>query len=155
MSDPKINASTPIGKIYNDRFTRHLNHLNGDTESNFDSYFACFIDGVNDVSSNNDSDSFSSHDESVLDSGVRSGFKVYTNALYDEDPNDDQLMFCQDVQQGSLHGVINPLFEEHMELLDLVENDLNTDTLSYFYKRLGASSSECDGKTIDEIAFHD
>ena len=84
-----------------------------------------------------------------------SEFKVYTNPLYGEEFDIDQLMFCQDVQQGSLHGVINPLFEEHMELLDLVENDLNTDTLSYCYKRSSGSSSECDGESIDEIASHD
>lgn len=92
-NDPKINALVPIGKIDDNRFTRHLNHLKGDNESNFDSYYACFIDGVNDVSSNDDSDSSSSHDESVLENGVRSGFKVYTNALYDEDLDDDRPIF--------------------------------------------------------------
>ena len=57
-------------------------------------------------------------------------FEVYTNALYGEDCDDDQPIFCQNIRSESLHGVINPLFEEHMEVSDLVENDFNDDTLS-------------------------
>ena len=64
-------------------------------------------------------------------------------------------MFFQDVQRGALHGIINPLFEEDVNSSDFVENDLNTDTFSYCYKRSDVSSSECDGSNIDEIAFHD
>lgn len=149
-NDSKVDALAPIGKINNDRIIRHLNHLHDDNENNFDSYYACFVNEVNDVSLNDDSDSPSSHDQSVLDSGVRSGFKVYTNALYGEDPDDDQLMFFQDVQQGSLHGVINPLFEENSEFSNLVELGINDDELSYCCEKSVYSSPECDSEYTNQ-----
>lgn len=42
---------------------------------------------------------------------------------------------CQNVYQGDLHGIVNLLFEEHVEFSDLVNSDFNVDTLSYYYKK--------------------
>ena len=85
-----------------------------------------------------------------------SEFKMYTNALYDEDIDDDQPIFCQNVQGGSLHGVINPLFEEDMEVLDLVELDANGDTLSCYCDKSACSSlSICDSDSNLNVAFDD
>ena len=154
MSDPKIDALAPIGKINNDRFARHLNHLYEDNESNFDLYSTCFIDGVDGVSSCDDSD-FSSHAENFHEDKMGNGFKVYTNTLYDEDCDDDQPIFCQDVQKGSLHGIINPLFEKHMECSDLVEDEFNDDTLSYCCEKSDFSSFVCDRECSDNVAFDD
>lgn len=108
-SDSKINYSAPIGNINIDLFARHLSYLDEENDNRIDLISICSIDGV-DVESSYSSD-FSSHANNLHKNEMGSGFKVYTNALYDEDLDDDQIMFCQDVQQGSLHGVINPLFE--------------------------------------------
>ena len=97
----------------------------------------CLVEEIESESSY--SSDFSSHAESLHEDEMGSEFKVYTNALYDEDLDNDQPIFCQDVQKGSLHGVINPLFEEDMECSDLVEDDFNDDTLSYYCKRLDCS----------------
>ena len=64
-----------------------------------------------------------------------SEFKVYTNALYDEGCHDQQPIFFPNVQRGSLHGIINPFFEEDLEVLDLVGLDANGDMLSYCYRK--------------------
>ena len=134
MSDPKVNVSAPISKMNNDKFGRHLNHLYEDNESNLDLYSTCFVDGVDGVSSCGDSD-FSSHAENFHGDKMGNGFKVYTNALYDEDCDDDQPIFCQDVQKGSLHGIINPLFAKHPKFSNLVEPGINDDESSYCYEK--------------------
>ena len=69
------------------------------------------------------SSDFSSHVESFHEDRVGSEFKVYNNALYDDACEDEQPMFCPNVQRGSLHGVINPLFEVDMEVSDLAGLD--------------------------------
>ena len=98
---------------------------------------------------------FSSHAGSLHEDEMGNGFKMYTNALYDENPEDDKSIFWQNFQRRSLHGVINPLFEEDMEGLDLANDVFNDDTLSYYCKRSDLSSSKCDGESIDEIASYE
>ena len=66
-----------------------------------------------------------------------SEFKIYNNALYDA-CEDEQPMFCPDVQRGSLHGIINPLFADDMEVSDAMGLDANLDALSYY-----CSESDC------------
>ena len=75
-----------------------------------------------------------------------SEFKVFNNALYDGDLDDSQLIFCHNVYKGALHGIVNPLFEEHLEVSDLVELDVNVDMLSYCCEKLECSSSICDSE---------
>ena len=91
-------------------FTRHLNHLDEDNESNVDLYPTCFIDEVDGVPSCDDYDSFSSYTKSVHDNDVRNYFKDFTNPLYDEEFDVDQHITCYNVYKEALHGVINPLF---------------------------------------------
>ena len=80
-----------------------------DNEENVIMDTICLVGEIECESSN--SSNFSSYIEGLHDDEMGSEFKMYTNALYDEDINDDQPIFCQNVQRGSLHGVINPLFE--------------------------------------------
>ena len=150
-NDSKVNASTPIGKINNDRFARHLNHLHEDNESNFDLYSTCFIDGVENESAC--SPDFSSHAESLHEEKMGNDFKVYTNTLYDEDCDDEQPIFCPNVQRGSLYGIINPLFEEDMEVLDLVGLNANGDILSYCFNESEYCSSICDIEFSNNITI--
>ena len=84
-----------------------------------------------------------------------SEFKVYTNALYDEGCDDEHLIFRPNVQRGSLHGVINPLFEEDMEVSNLVGLDANGDTLSYCCNKLEYCSSICDIESSNDVSFCD
>lgn len=147
-NDFEVNASAPK----DDLFARHLNHLDRDYANNIDSYFACFVDGVNGLSSGDGSNFSSSYVESVHDSDVRNGFKVYTNPLHGEEFDVDQYITCPSVYKGALHGVINPLFEEHMEVSDLAKNKFNDDTLSYYCKRSDCSSSKYDNEYDHDIA---
>jgi hypothetical protein len=88
------------------------------------------------VSSCDDFEFSSSHAESVHNRDVRNSFKVFTNQLYGEEFNVDQHITCYNFYKRALHGVINPLFEEDMECLDLFENEFNDDTLSYLSNTL-------------------
>lgn len=86
ISDFKTNASTPIDKLKNDWWSSHMNHLSEDNASNIDLYSTCLIDEMDVVSSCIDDSKFSSsHSESIHDSDVRNGFKVFTNLLYGEE----------------------------------------------------------------------
>lgn len=152
-NDSEVNVSAPFGKINDNWYARHLNYLHEDNDRNFDLYSICFVDGV-DVESSYSSD-FSSHAEILHEDEMGSELKVYTNTLHNEDCDDDQPISCQSVQKASLHGVISPVFEEDMECLDLVEDCLNDDTLSYYYKRLDFFSSRCDSDYDDDVASHE
>ena len=72
-----------------------MNHLSEDDVSNMDLYSTFLVDEVDVMSSSDDDDSnfSSSHAESSHNNDVKNGFKVYTNALYDEDFDDDQPIF--------------------------------------------------------------
>lgn len=130
-----------------------MSHLDEDNENNIDLISICSVDGEENESSYDSN--FLSYVASVCDNTLGNGFKVYDNSLYDEDCDENQPIFCQDVQKGSLHGVINPLFEEDMEFPYLVENEFNTDTLSYYYEKSDVSYSKYECESIEEIASHD
>ena len=49
--------------------------------------------------------------------------------------------------------MINPLFEEDMEFSNLVEDEFNGDTLSYYCNKLDFSSSICDGEYSNDVAL--
>lgn len=132
-----------------------MNHLRENNESNIDLYATFFIDGVDVVSSCDDSDFSSSYAKSVHDSGVRNDFKVFTNPLYGEYFYVDQHITCYNIYKGALHGVVNPLFEEHMECSDLVNADIDDDMLSYYCKRSNCSSSRCDNENDNDVASCD
>ena len=105
-NDFEVNASAPKDNW----FARHLNRIHKDNATNIVLFSTCFIDGVDGVSSCDDSDFSSSHAESAHDSDVRNGLKVFTNPLYGEEFDVDQHITCYNVYKGALHGVINPLF---------------------------------------------
>ena len=65
------------------------------------------------------------------------------------------LFFFHNVQKGSLHGIINPLFEEHLEISDLVELDFDDDALSNYYEKLDFFSSSYDNDCERDVAFND
>ena len=98
---------------------------------------------------------FSSYAESLHEDEMDSEFEVYTNALYDEGCDDEKPMFCPNVQRGSLHGVINQLFEEKMEVSDLVGLDANGDTLSYYYNKSKYCSSIFYIEFSNDVSFCD
>lgn len=52
-----------------------------------------------------------------------------------------------------MHGVINPLFEDDMEFLDSVEDELNVDPLSDCYNKSDCSSSICDSECFNGATF--
>ena len=54
--------------------------------------------------------------EGMHDSGVGSGFKAFNNALYNEEFDMDQPITCPNFYKGTLHGIINPLFEPQNNL---------------------------------------
>lgn len=111
----------------------------------------CMVE-VMESESSSDSD-FSSYAESLHEDDTSSSFKIYTNALYDQDFNDEQPVFCQNFQRGSLHWVINPLFEvEDVEVSDL-ENEFNADTLSDCCNQSDCSSSICDSDYLNDSIF--
>lgn len=126
----------------------------------------CCVEEIEKESSYNSD--FSSHVESCHEDKVGSEFKVYNNALYDDACEDEQSMFYPNVQRGSLHGVINPLFEEDVEFSDLAGLDANCDTLSYCCNKLEYCSSipdveisndaifgECEDEVFDGVSFEE
>ena len=83
INDYEVNAST----LNDDWIARHLSHLDEDNEKNIDLISICFVDGEeNEFSCSSD---FSSYATSVCDNTLGNGFKVYDNALYDEDCDDN------------------------------------------------------------------
>lgn len=54
-----------------------------------------------------------------------------------------------------MHGVVDPLFEEHMECSNLIEDEFNYDTLSYCCKKLDYYSFRCDSENDNDVASHD
>lgn len=129
-----------------------MNHLHEDNVSNFDLYSVQFIDGVE--SESTCSSNFSSHDESFHEDEMGNEFKLYTNTLYVEDLDDDQPISCHNVYKGALN-VVKKSFFEQMDGLELVEDDLQDDTLSYCCERSYFSSSEFDSENDDYVASHD
>ena len=76
-----------------------------------DLYSTCFVDGVNSLSSCDETDFSSSHAESVHDNDVGNDFKVFTNPLYGEDFDVDQHITCYNIYKGDFHGIINPFLK--------------------------------------------
>ena len=101
------------------------------------------------VTSCDDPNFSSSYVESVHDSDIRNDFKVFVDLLYDDEFDVDQHITCHNTYKGSLYGIINSLFEEHMECLDLVEDEFNDDTFSYYSERSNCSTFECDSENDD------
>ena len=73
---------------------------------------------------------FPSYVESFHNDEMDNEFKVFNNDLYDEDFDFDQPITFHNIYKGTLHGVINPLFEEDTKVQDLVELGFNVDILS-------------------------
>ena len=130
-SDNKV--ATCSEGFRNESWSLYDGYPKQDNEENIFIDTICMVEEMESESSS-DSD-FSSYAQSLHDDEMGTGFKVYTNALYDQDFDDDQLVFCQDVQKGSLHGVINTLFKDNLEVSNLVEDEFNGDTLSYCYNK--------------------
>jgi hypothetical protein len=122
-----------------------------DNEENVIMDTICLVEEIENESSY--SFHFSSYFESLHEDEVGSDFKVYTKVLYDEGCDDEHPIFCPNDQRGSLHGIINPLFEEDLEGSGLVELHANGDTLSYCYNKSEYCSSICDVEFSNDIAF--
>ena len=132
-----------------------MSHFKKYNASNIDVYSTCLIGEVDIVSSCNDSNLSSSHAKSIHDNNIENGFKVFTNPLYDENFDVGQHITCYNAYNGALHGIINPLFEERMEFLDLVNTNLDDDTLSYYNRRSDFFSSRCDNDNDGGVASYD
>ena len=111
----------------------------------------CLVEEIERESSYNSD--FSSYTESFHEDEMGSKFKVYTNTLYDDACEDEQPMFCPNVQKGLLHGVINPLFEDDMEVSGLAGLDANCDTLSYYCNKSNYCSSISDVESSNDVVF--
>ena len=137
----------------NESWSIHNGYPKQNNEENVIMDNICLVGEIESESSS--SSDFSSYVESLHEDEMGNEFKVYTNSLYDEDCDDDQPTFFQNVQRGSLHGVINPLFEDDMEVSDLVEDDINCDTQSYCCNKSDCSSSICDRKYSNDATFYE
>ena len=85
-----------------------------DNEENVIMDTICLVGEIESESSY--SSEFSSYVGSFCEDRMGSDIKVFNNALYDEDFDNDQPIICHNVYKGTLHEVINPLFEEHIEV---------------------------------------
>lgn len=125
-SDNKVSACSK--ELRNESWSLHDGHSKQENQENI---FMDTIYMIKEIESASSFDSeFSSYAESLHEHEMGSGFKIYTNALYDQYSDGDHPVFFQNIQKGSFHGVINPFFEKDTEFSDL-EDELNGDTLSY------------------------
>ena len=75
--------------------------------------------------------------------------------MYDEDIDVDQPIICQNVYKGALHGIVNPLFEDHDEVLDLVSSNFDDDIVLYYSNKLDWSFSRFNSDCDEYVAFSD